>query len=205
MRVRLEVDFETSFSNMASGRSPFEVRDMINFHPWTLIISGICSFLCSIRVQEDVIKARPNFLSLFSQKDSNQRNITSTEIIPSNVRRRSIQPEVDRSTRRRLNFDPASVERCKFEVYLPNRTSLQIQLDFDVCQDLTVQRFVALVREEHAKCGCNDAKVKEKQRQIQWGSHVNIEDFEGNILEDGGLASTEECPRVLLLQVFNLG
>lgn len=51
-----------------------------------------------------------------------------------------------------------------------------MQLDFGVCQDLTLQRFVASMKEEHAKCPNTNAK--EKQWHIQCGNHVFVEDFE---------------------------
>lgn len=54
--------------------------------------------------------------------------------------------------------------------------SLMMQLDFGVCQDLTLQRFVASMKEEHAKCPNTNAK--EKQWHIQCGNHVFVEDFE---------------------------
>ena len=86
-----------------------------------------------------------------------------------------------------------------FVVYLPNRTSVEVQVPMEVCRNLTVQGFVKLVKIELAR-RC-DTKVK--QRAIVWGKHVKVRDFQGRPVLDGEFASSSESKagKVLLLYV----
>lgn len=118
-----------------------------------------------------------------------------------------------RNIRRRVDFDgPLNSQHGRaicmefshmfeFHVYLPNRTSVEVNVVGEKCANLTVQGFVRLVREELSKC--SDTRVKQKQRGILWGDHVHIEDFHGKPVEDGEFALGHESKvaRVLLLYV----
>lgn len=88
-----------------------------------------------------------------------------------------------------------------FTVYLPNKTSVDIQIDHETCQKLDVATFIDLLRKEQ-RTSKPRAMVKEKQRQIQWGPHIYLEDFEGNSIADGGfLPLNSRSPGILILQV----
>lgn len=124
-----------------------------------------------------------------------------------------------RSVRRRVDFDhhsqPSSTElpyaesrvenlphSFEFVVYLPNRTSVDVRVPAEVCRSLTVQGFVKLVKMELGRSS-EYSKVKQKQRGIVWGDHVEIQDFHGSPIKDGEFASSYESKsgRVLLLYV----
>lgn len=109
-----------------------------------------------------------------------------------------------RSVRRRRDGDSPSADAYEFRVYLPNKTSVEMKLDFATCKNLTVQEFVERI-EQSLNRGDN---TKQKQRDIVWKNKGNfyITDFQGKRVPDEkgiftSLADEFKSGRGLLLHV----
>lgn len=104
-----------------------------------------------------------------------------------------------------INLVPNPKELLDVRVFMPNRTHIDFQMQrgqiFGIRIRSLVERIQMEVREQEDKFS------RPKQRSICWGSHLTIEDFEGNIIDDKNsthLIKESRRSVLLMLQVFFL-
>lgn len=147
-----------------------------------------------------------------SRLNRHRRSREAVESIFGSLRSTPASLHGERNVRQCIDLDPRPLGRrapspstssqfsqmLEFHVYLPNRASVELRLSQEKCVSLTEQEFVKLVRSESTKCSESG-----KQRQVVWGDHVYIEDFEGRRVRDRQFMSCHESRtgRVLLLYV----
>ena len=115
---------------------------------------------------------------------------------------------MDRNVKRRLMFDSSpSQRRASFadevvgangmtlRVLLPNKTHLDLLMDGQTCQTLTVKALIDRVRGSQG----TEGSAKKKQRQVDWESHITLTDRHGNVIDDDSLMRMSST--TLLLQV----
>lgn len=115
---------------------------------------------------------------------------------------------MDRNVKRRLTFNSSPFQsKASFpdevvgasgttlRVLLPNKTHLDLVMEGQTWQTLTVKALIDRVRGSQG----TEGSAKKKQRQVDWESHITLTDRHGNVIDDDTLVRVSST--TLLLQV----